>query len=91
MNPWERTRPGSPPQYAIRVSAASGTPTGTVEFTLDTFSTTVAVVDGQATVVLPEIVIYSTLGIGLHPVRATFRSDSDRYANSGDELDQIVK
>lgn len=90
-NPWERGRGVAAPQYAVRVSAADGTPTGTVAFTLDTFSTTVPLVDGQATVVLPQIVIYSTLDIGLHPVRAVFRSDSNRYADSSDTLDQLVK
>jgi hypothetical protein len=91
QNPWDRSQPGTAPQYAVKVSAANGTPTGTVEFKLDTFSTTVPLTDGQATIVLPQAVIYSTLDIGLHSVRATFRSDSDRYGTSSDTLGQIVK
>jgi hypothetical protein len=91
QNPWDRGQPGTAPQYEVRVSAANGTPTGTIDFRLDTFSTTVPLVDGQATVVLPSIVVYSTLDIGLHPVRAVFHADSNRYVDSSDTLDQIVK
>jgi hypothetical protein len=90
-NPWDRNGGGGAPQYTIRVTSRGGTPTGTVTFSLDTYQETYPLVDGRATVVLPPLVIYSTLDVGLHPVRAEFHSDGSSYVDSGDGLDQLVK
>ena len=85
-NPYKRGEPAFP-KFTVRVDARGSTPTGAIEFTFDSYHTTVNLVDGKAVIELP-ISVALAMGPGLHQVNAAYQADTPAYAGSGDSLQQ---